>query len=496
MSGFSDLTDLRNPTLLSTQGLLYGCPLASSGRVVTVGPGYIQLGNVAVPVAGGTITVPAADPSKDRYDGIAVDIFGKLQVVIGTPGQPFSMTDPTLTLIGTTLLLAGTSSISAIAPVALLATNYVDRWPAQTFAYTYVGSGLANADPGPGNFGFNGLNNIGGTPITSMYVSLTNAVGAAPGHTVVSLANAFAEWLNQAVTVAPFYLRLWSRQSPTNWYLCKVVSSFAHSTYYEVNIVFVRQSAPAINGPTLFTDLMDTIFEFAGFTTTGSLIKRTTYTTVTSGTHTFDPSCTKARITLVGSGGGGGGASTNVGINSGSAGGGGGGGGVLEADISVVSSTASWVIGSNGAGGAGGTTGGNGSDGADVTFTHNSITYTAGKGFGGGGGGTGVTGVSISNAAPGDGGTCTGGDLNMKGDPGQESIYNGNKAVSGDGGGNPRGGGGISQLLSAQGATAGAIGGNYGAGGSGAVACRVAGGNQGANGGNGQVGIIIVDEYT
>lgn len=167
-------------------------------------------------------------------------------------------------------------------------------------------------------------------------------------------------------------------------------------------------------------------------------------------------------IVIEGVGGGGGGGYNSSGDYSNS-GGGGGSGAYFKKIISAsqLSATTAIVIG---AGGTGGTSG------AKTGVTGGSTIFTGFATSTGGTGGTDDTGY-YGFSPGGSGGTATGGDLNITGNPGQGGI-----SVNGDNG----------HDYSAPGNGGPSVLGTYGAGG---------GGGYNGNGSTGANGVIIITEY-
>ena len=224
----------------------------------------------------------------------------------------------------------------------------------------------------------------------------------------------------------------------------------------------------------------------------GNLIKRTIYSSG-SGTHTFDTATKTFQACGIGGGGGGGAAGTSS-TPQASAAAGGGGAGFFDVLLTLVGTTATYAVGAKGTGSTSATSGGG--NGGDTTLTHNSITYTAGKGTGGA---PQQGGTSAAIASGGAGGTVTNGDLQVAGQDGQDGIRrSATDVVSGDGGDSQFGTGGRSSefVAAATGATNGQTAKGYGAGGSGGVAIRNVAGSSTANGGDGTAGFLMIEEWT
>lgn len=212
----------------------------------------------------------------------------------------------------------------------------------------------------------------------------------------------------------------------------------------------------------------------------GRLTSITTLTTLGAGTYTVPSGIHKIFVRLVG-GGGGGGAADGV-LNQTAAGNGGSAGGYLEKTLTVVPGTDySYFVG---AGGPGGTVpSNNGSSGTSTTFDGSTLTGT--NGDGGAGGATGTTSRAGTATA---GGVPTGGDVNIRGGSGEQSLISliawakggrGGESILGAGGMGNTAGTGFSGL-------------GYGSGGGG-------GGTTNATdraGGDGAQGIIIIQEYS
>lgn len=155
-----------------------------------------------------------------------------------------------------------------------------------------------------------------------------------------------------------------------------------------------------------------------------SLATVTRYRTAGSGTYTVPAGVSKILIRAIGGGGGGGGDYGDFG-----SGGGGGSGGYCEKLITSPAASYAYVVGA--AGTAGGGSGGTGGAGGNTTI--------AGMTAGGGGPGYGVVG------AGGQGGSATGGDLNVAGGGGSSGGVRGGSSANsggGNGGGGYWGGGG------------------------------------------------------
>lgn len=190
------------------------------------------------------------------------------------------------------------------------------------------------------------------------------------------------------------------------------------------------------------------------------------------GTWTKPAGVTKIKVTLVGGGGGG---SGTDGIDAGF--GGGAGGAAIELiDVSATSSETVTI----GAGGTAGTSTGNGGTGGTSSFgAFCSAT--------GGAGGV-ASSTEGANPAGALGGLGTGGNINIRGGPGQSAVPT-TSSMGGMGGSSILGGGAPSPARNADGLAADN---NTGGGGSGGDD----GGGPAHPGGAGGSGIIIVEEYS
>lgn len=228
--------------------------------------------------------------------------------------------------------------------------------------------------------------------------------------------------------------------------------------------------------------------QWQNFPTSVAASLRTVVTRVISSTSSYVPTAgmSIATVELVGGGAGGGGALGATAPSSSAAGGGGSGGYVRKTYTAAqIGASAAIVIGTAGTGGAAGIN--NGGNGGATTFT------PAGAGAVlTGGGGTGSQGSSAGNGifrgpGLGGGGTATGGDINIPGDPGGWSfIFTSSQAISGRGGNTPFGRGGQESQENSAGNTAVGFGGG-GGGGASAATSRA--------GGNGLTGVVVITEY-
>lgn len=205
----------------------------------------------------------------------------------------------------------------------------------------------------------------------------------------------------------------------------------------------------------------------------------TVLTTGSGLTYNTPAGCKAIRVRAVGGGGAGGGCSSVA--SSGGGGGGGGSGSYCEKVFSPPASSYTYTVGAGGTAGAAGATAGN--NGADTTFG----TLTAKGGTGGGG----CTAATATRAMGGNGGVAgTGGDINLPGEAGDNSVNTTAALVASGSGGNSKLGGG-SNGVSAQGAGTNA-GANTGGGGSGGASISAGAAVAGGVGGS---GIIIVEEF-
>jgi hypothetical protein len=195
----------------------------------------------------------------------------------------------------------------------------------------------------------------------------------------------------------------------------------------------------------------------------------------------------KLKVTVVGGGGAGGGSSAAVGA----CGGGGGGGGISTKYLTTASGyfdglTYTYTIGTA----ATGASGANGNNGVASSFALAGTTITAGGGVGGAFGNGAVSGAGGAGVTAG-----TGGDINLPGQPGQNSAYVSvtlGASCSGGGGGGLWGtGGAVGKIGSGTGNVAGTAGGvNTGGGGSGSIGATTP---TAGTGGAGGIGIIIIE---
>lgn len=215
----------------------------------------------------------------------------------------------------------------------------------------------------------------------------------------------------------------------------------------------------------------------------GKLIARTTYTS-SSGTHTYDTACRRAKVRMKGAGGGGGGA----GAADGNVAGGGGEGGYEELDITTVPTSSAYAVGA--AGSAGSSSSGTGGTGGNTTFNDGSLTRTASGGTGG------IAGGVIGEGGDGGAVDSIGGTVSYsrKGAPGMFGWLNSatGEGHGGNGGGSGAGKGGFGSSggTTSEAGVAGAT--NSGAGGGGGS--RPASPN--VAGGAGAAGYIVVEEYS
>lgn len=213
-------------------------------------------------------------------------------------------------------------------------------------------------------------------------------------------------------------------------------------------------------GTPAMTDLLYLINDPAGTPTDkkcsltqllAGFIKPPVVTRITAtGSGTYTPTAGMVKVLVRAQGGGGGGRSATA---TDEAGGGGGGGGYVEKlyDASFIGASKGYSVGAGGAANAAG---------SDTTFNTTSLVA--------GGGGTGsVTGSSTTlgtQAAGGAGGTATGGDINIPGEPGgRGTIYSTTHGRGGYGGDSHLGTGGAPGVSD----SAGAAGTGKGSGGAG-----------------------------
>jgi hypothetical protein len=204
---------------------------------------------------------------------------------------------------------------------------------------------------------------------------------------------------------------------------------------------------------------------FTGVTTGFGTASTTLFTSTGTSTFTKNPFAKYVVVEVVGGGGGGGGADTD---NNTTATGGGAGGYCREIYLaSNLSATTTLFVGSGGANGTGASSP---TAGLNASSSHFGTTLCIANG--GAGGGT----------SPGSafGGTATGGDINISGNPGIAIPINTNY-----GGSSVLGTGGV--VTSSTGVAAS----GYGAGGTGGID----GSSFSESGGNGTNGAVIVTEY-
>jgi hypothetical protein len=263
-----------SPTLTLVQrGIVSGANATADGVTLTVtqNAGTILFDNVLVSVAVQTATLVAADPTYNRYDMAGVDSAGVLHIVTGTPGDPpvypdtlpataypYVYTGTFLVPAGATATgVAGTSDVtdtrSAPQNATAVRSGFVQvSQPADTLVYTFKSGALTNVDPGTGLFGFDSAT-IGS--ITRMFVNYMSA--SAPSGT--------RTWFQPGT--APGWqmpwIRIWSREDPTNWLMFSQTSFTNHTTYGEVGLTLVAAST-STTGVTLTTDPQDTVIEYAG----------------------------------------------------------------------------------------------------------------------------------------------------------------------------------------------------------------------------------------
>lgn len=484
---------------------------------VAVTAGTVLLNSVVASVAGGNVTITTAHATVNRIDAIVSDGSGNLSALAGAIVENGTIEPPDTTgyvlLEYVTVLNQADPNYTGTITASAITNGIAGRYivlpePAQTFAYTFVSGAQSNADPGAGKLGFDAATNASIAHLYANYVSATTGTS-------------IKTWLQGGASgtpVVPWYLRLWSRESPQFWWLGSVSSFTDHSTYCDLAITWIASSA-GTSSPPLTTDALDTVLEFDGavpssavssvFGRTGAVVavagdyhgnfvKRTIYTSGSSATHTWQSSTTQARVEGVGGGGGGGGATVATAQSVSAAGAGGGGGGTFEKFVTGLTGggTATYTVGGAGSGGADGTH--NGTNGGNTSITIGATTYTANGGAFGAPMGSGSAGTLVAGGA---GGTATNGDTNETGQDGGNGLrFGAAQATSGDGGCTQQGQGGRGSAKMAAAANAATNGNNaysYGAGGAGGVCVNngTAGGTT-ASGGNGTAGVIIIDEYT
>jgi hypothetical protein len=214
-----------------------------------------------------------ADANYDRIDLVTQDATGAIVMVTGTaqfgpvlaPSTSNSILSEVYILSQASPTYTGTITVDAITQTPQSEYILLPE-PGQTFAYTFLNTALSLADPGAGNFGFDSTT-VGS--IAHLYVSYANAQVPGTGGSSAFSAG-FRKWfqnnlLHSAVGVGPFYLRIWSRQDPSNWVLVEVTSYTDHSTYADIAVTPVSRTQDTVGSFTLTTDPLDCIFEFAGF---------------------------------------------------------------------------------------------------------------------------------------------------------------------------------------------------------------------------------------
>lgn len=206
-----------------------------------------------------------------------------------------------------------------------------------------------------------------------------------------------------------------------------------------------------------------------------------------SGTHTFHSLSNTALVYAIGAGGAGGSA-TAGGSSNASAGAGGGSGGVAIKQLSLAGiNTLSCTIGAGGAGNGGTTT----ASGSGIT------TLTA---AGGAVGANGIDTNVFGSASGGSGGSASGGDINIRGGPGENAMSQGAtinsviNMIAGNGGSNMfgTGGAGFQIRTGSSAGGSGVAGDGYGGGGGGGARGGFAATN---SGGAGASGAVIIMEF-
>lgn len=215
-----------------------------------------------------------------------------------------------------------------------------------------------------------------------------------------------------------------------------------------------------------------------------------TITYVTSSNASFTPQADTAEIEFiaVGAGGGGGGLDGQGGGTAGASMGG-GGGGVCRRATTTVDPTYNITIGAGGGGGAAGDNPGS-AGGATTVVGSVGPGTNMNLSAGGGGGGAGRTGGAnqIADTTSGLGGTCTGGQINLDGNPAIRNETISARPPQPDSGFAPGFGGAVVSPNDATGVNAS----NPGAGGSGVHSVNDATNHAG---GDGADGIVIVIEW-
>ena len=219
-------------------------------------------------------------------------------------------------------------------------------------------------------------------------------------------------------------------------------------------------------------------------------VKRQVFTTGTS-TYTASTGLISAIVQLQSPGGGSGGAAATAGQGAASGGAAGGGYSLKTYTAANIGSGATVVIGAVGTGGAAGLH--DGTDGTTSTFTPagTGVTLTC-TGGSKGTAASGTSGIGISAATIGGGGTGTNGDVNIQGGDGSYGFWlaGASLAVPGVGGGSQLGKGGLSAAQLVSNGGNGQLGAGYGGGASGATNTSAVN----TAGANGQPGICIIDE--
>ena len=206
----------------------------------------------------------------------------------------------------------------------------------------------------------------------------------------------------------------------------------------------------------------------------------------TPGTTTYTPTSGMAYAIVECIGGGGGGAGVPIPSSTALSGAGGGGGAYCRKNITAAAIGASKTV-VIGASGSGGTAGTDGSSGGDTTF---GAILTA---HGGAGGVSPAVGTGYE-CLGGNGGSATGGDINIAGQPGMASLSLSSGSLTSFGGAGASGiYGSGGNAVSATSPGNGNAGLGYGAGGSGGATVGSSGTSK--NGGAGSSGAIIITEY-
>lgn len=473
---------------------------------VHVADGIVIIAGVVAAVAATDLTIAAADATQDRIDAIVVNSSGTASVLQGTLVEIGTVLPPDTTGYA---LLAYVTVVSQQSPTytgTITSAAIQDErtqvdltTPAQAFIYQFVSGAGSNVDPGAGKFRFDSASN---NTIAKLYVSYTAANhGGGGGLYATGTQSWFQNLLASGMT---WYMLIFQRSDASVWWIGKVASFTDHTTYAEIGITYLIQSAPATASPTLATDTLDAVLTFGGFVpASGANVQ--VFTTTGSSTWTKPAGVALVQAVVVSAGGGGGGGARNAGGGGGGVGGGGGARTERMFAASDLGATETVVVGAGGTAGTGQTgssgAGGNGGDGGSSSFANSStgrgVLLFGGKGGlgglqtpgsqAGGNGGGDVTdpgafnGASLGQALGAS--AAVGGSAEFGGGAGggvsATAAFAGGDAVFGG----PGGGGGASGGASRAGAKGGGIG-TY-ASGNGASGGASGGANAGGNGTNG-----------